>query len=101
VQFRFNRRHDLRAMLGSLLRALAATPRQPERGIGVAEVHRQSGAHMSLGAWQVNQSDDEYLVVYLAQVDAAADGITLQEAIEVVMYSADCFEKQLSAQDTF
>ncbi len=28
VQFRFNRRYDMRAMLGSLLRALAKTPRQ-------------------------------------------------------------------------
>jgi hypothetical protein len=40
VQFRFNRRYDMRAMLGSLLRALAATPKQPERGIRVAEGHR-------------------------------------------------------------
>jgi transposase-like protein len=40
VQFRFNRRYDTRAMLGSLMRALAKTPRQPERGIRVAEVHR-------------------------------------------------------------
>ena len=40
VQFRFNRRYDMRAMLGSLLRAMAATPRQPEHGIRVAEVHR-------------------------------------------------------------
>lgn len=40
VQFRFNRRYDMRAMLGCLLRALVATPRQPENGIRVAEVHR-------------------------------------------------------------
>jgi len=40
VQFRFNRRYDMRAMLGSLLRALVSIPRQPERGIRVAEVHR-------------------------------------------------------------
>jgi transposase-like protein len=40
VQFRFNRRYNMRAMLGYLLRALAATPRRPERGIRVAEVHR-------------------------------------------------------------
>ena len=43
VQFRFNRRYDLRAMLGSLLRALVAAPKLPERGIRVAEVHRKSG----------------------------------------------------------
>jgi len=35
-----NLRYDMRAMLGSLLRALAKTPSQPERGIRVAEVHR-------------------------------------------------------------
>ncbi len=40
VQFRFNRSYGMRSMLGSLLRAMAATPRQPERGIRVAEVHR-------------------------------------------------------------
>ncbi len=40
VQFRFNRRYDMPAMLGCLLRALAATPRRPERGIRVAELHR-------------------------------------------------------------
>jgi transposase-like protein len=40
AQFRFNRRHDMRAMLGSLLRALVAVPKQPERGTRVAEVHR-------------------------------------------------------------
>ena len=44
VQFRFNRRYDMRAMLGSLRRTLVATSKQPERGIGVAEVHRESGA---------------------------------------------------------
>jgi hypothetical protein len=30
----------MRAMLGSLLRALVATPKRPERGIRVAEHHR-------------------------------------------------------------
>lgn len=40
VQFRFNRRYNLRAILGSLLRAMAVTPRRPERGIRVAELHR-------------------------------------------------------------
>jgi hypothetical protein len=40
VQFRFNRCNNMRAMLGSLLRALVAAPKLPERGIRVAEVHR-------------------------------------------------------------
>jgi len=56
---------------------------------------------MILGAWQVNQGPDEYLVVYSAQVAAAADAATLQKVIEVVMFSADRIEKQLSDKDTF
>jgi ribosomal protein L37AE/L43A len=39
VQFRFNRRYDLRAILCGLLTALVRAPRRPERGIRVAEVH--------------------------------------------------------------
>ncbi len=56
---------------------------------------------MILGAWQVNQGPEEYLVVYSAQVDAAGDAAALQKAIEVVMFSADRIEKQLSDQDAF
>jgi len=40
VQFRFNRRYDLRAILGSLVRAMVAAPPSPGRGIRVAE-HRR------------------------------------------------------------
>lgn len=40
VQFRFNRRYDLRAILCGLLTALVRAPRRPERGIRVAELHR-------------------------------------------------------------
>ncbi len=54
---------------------------------------------MILGAWQVNHSPDEYLVVYSAQVDAAADAVTLQKVLEVVMFSTDRIEKQLSDKD--
>jgi len=39
VQFRFNRRYDMRAMLGSLLRALVVAPKQPERCLRFAEAH--------------------------------------------------------------
>jgi len=37
VQFRFNRRYNLRAILGSLVRAMVATAPSPGRGIRVAE----------------------------------------------------------------
>jgi hypothetical protein len=40
MQFRFNRRYDMRAIFGALLKALVATSRQPENGIRVAEIHR-------------------------------------------------------------
>lgn len=40
VQFRFNRRYNMPAMLGHLLRALALAPPTPERKMRLAEVHR-------------------------------------------------------------
>lgn len=39
-QFRFNRRHDLRAILGRLLSPLVRAPRRPECGIRIAEPRR-------------------------------------------------------------
>jgi hypothetical protein len=56
---------------------------------------------MIVGAWQVNQGKDDYLVVLSAPVSAAADAATLREVLEVVMYGADRIEKQLSAKDEF
>ena len=61
----------------------------------------QENVRMVLGAWQVNQGKDEYLVVFSAQVAADADAATLREVIEVVMYSADRIEKELSGTDAF
>jgi hypothetical protein len=67
----------------------------------LARMLLKENVRMILGAWQVNQSEDEYLVVFLASVDAAANAATLQEVIEVVMFSADRIEKQLNDQDAF
>lgn len=67
----------------------------------LARMLLKENVRMILGAWQVNQSEDEYLVVFAAQVDAAADAATLQNAIEVVMFSADRIEKQLGDKDAF
>ena len=67
----------------------------------LARMLLKENVRMILGAWQVNQSQDEYLVVFSAQVDAAADAATLREVIEVVMFSADRIEKQLSDKDAF
>ncbi len=61
----------------------------------------QENVRMVLGAWQVNQGKDEYLVVFSAQVNADADAAALREVIEVVMYSADRIEQELSGNDAF
>lgn len=58
-------------------------------------------ARMILGAWQLNQGRDEYLVVFSAPVSATADPATLAEVIEVVTLSADRIEKELTGQDRF
>lgn len=56
---------------------------------------------MVLGAWQLNQSADEFLVVFLAPIAAGADAATLQEVIEAVTLSADRMEKELTGKDVF
>jgi len=61
----------------------------------------RENARMILGAWQVNQGQDEYLVVFSAPVIAGADAATLREVIEVVTLSADRIEKELTGRDEF
>jgi hypothetical protein len=61
----------------------------------------KENARMILGAWQVNQNAEEYLVVFSAPVVATAEAATLQEVIEVVMLSADRIEKELTGRDDF
>lgn len=61
----------------------------------------KENARMILGAWQVNQGTDEYLVVFSAPVAAGADAATLQEVIEVVMLSTDRIEQELTGKDEF
>ncbi|MCM2309829.1 MAG: hypothetical protein NDI84_00380 [Steroidobacteraceae bacterium] len=67
----------------------------------IARLLLTENVRMVLGAWQVNQNQEEYLVVFSAPVDAGADAATLQEVIEVVMFSADRIEKRLSDKDEF
>ena len=71
------------------------------RGVG-ADTPRGFGfASMVLGAWQVNQGEDEYLIVFAAPLNADADPNTLQEVVEAVTFSTDRIEKQLSEADAF
>jgi len=74
---------------------------QGEVPADLARMLLRENVRMILGAWQVNQSPEEYLVVFSASVNAAADAATLREVIEVVVFSADRIEKQLSEQDRF
>lgn len=61
----------------------------------------KENARMILGAWQINQGTEEYLVVFSAPVVATADAAALQEVIEVVMLSADRIEQELTGKDEF
>jgi len=61
----------------------------------------KENARMILGAWQVNQGKDEYLIVFSAPVNATADASTLAEVIEVVTLSADRIEKELTGTDEY
>jgi hypothetical protein len=40
LQYRFNRRFDMRSILSRLLTALIAAPASPERRLRLAEIHR-------------------------------------------------------------
>jgi hypothetical protein len=66
-----------------------------------AQLLLRENARMIVGAWQVLQREGDYLVRFSAPVSATADAETLREVIEVVMYSADRIENQLSGMDEF
>ena len=67
----------------------------------VARLLLKENARMVLGGWAVNQGQDEYLVVFTAQVSADAPPAALQEVIEVVALSTDRIEKELATTDEF
>lgn len=73
-------------------------------GMPPAELAQQlleENARMILGAWQVNQAPDQYLVVFSAPISANADPVTLQEVLEVVAASTDRIEKKLAGKDEY
>ena len=61
----------------------------------------QENVRMVLGAWQVNQGQGEYLVVFSYAIPADATAGLLQEVLEAVTISADRMEKELTGQDEF
>ena len=86
---------EFRAVWSVAARGKGAVPAE------LANLLLRENARMIVGAWQVNQGKDDYLVVLSAPVSAAADAATLREVLEVVMYSTDRIEKQLSGKDEF
>ena len=61
----------------------------------------QANAAQTLGAWQVQRSGDEYLVVFSAPVDVKTDAKTLALALDAVMRTADAMEQALTGKDEF
>ena len=58
-------------------------------------------AAQALGAWQVQRSGEEYLVVFSAQVPAESSAATLLETLDAVIRVADGLERQLTSDDRF
>lgn len=65
-----------------------------------ARLLRQN-ATRSFGAWQLQRSGEEYLVVLSAAVPADADGTVLARLVESVMADADDMERTLTDGDEF
>ena len=61
----------------------------------------QANARQTLGAWQVQRSGEEYLVVFSAPVDVRTDAKTLALALDAVMKTADAMEQALTGKDEF
>ncbi|MCJ7451078.1 MAG: hypothetical protein MUO39_01190 [Steroidobacteraceae bacterium] len=61
----------------------------------------KENVRMVLGAWQVSQGEDEYLVVFSYAIPAETTPGFLQEVIEAVTISADRMEKELTGRDEF
>jgi hypothetical protein len=61
----------------------------------------QHNAARSFGAWQLQRSGEEYLVVLSAAVPADADGTVLARLVESVMADTDDMEKALTDGDQF
>jgi len=61
----------------------------------------QANAQQTLGAWQVQRSGEEYLVVFSAPVDVKTDAKTLALALDAVTKTADAMEQALTGGDVF
>ena len=61
----------------------------------------QANARQTVGAWQVQRSGEEYLVVFSAPIDATVEPHTLALALDAVMKTADAMEQALTGRDDY
>jgi hypothetical protein len=61
----------------------------------------EDNAARAVGAWQLQRSGDEYLVVLSAPVPAAAEVSTLRPQLAAVATGADAMEQALGGRDEF
>jgi len=61
----------------------------------------KENVRMVMGAWQVSQGQDEYLVVFSYAIPADTSSDLLQEVLEAVTISADRMEKELTGKDEY
>jgi hypothetical protein len=61
----------------------------------------QANARQTIGAWQVQRSGEEYLVVFSAPLGVNADTHTLTLALDAVMKTADAMEQALTGRDDY
>jgi len=61
----------------------------------------KENVRMVMGAWQVSQGQDEFLVVFSYAIPADTSSDLLQEVLEAVTISADRMEKELTGKDEY
>ncbi len=76
--------------------SLAATTKEPPSSELMMRVLRQSGA-TKIGSWAIEKSpSEEYLLIYVAKLDATASHQALSSTIDYVARLAGAMEKQLN-----
>ncbi len=79
--------------------SLASTTKEPPSSELMMRVLRQSGA-TKIGSWAIEKSqNDEFMLIYVAKVDATASHQALSSTIDYVARLAGAMEKQLSTKE--
>lgn len=69
--------------------------------LDLARLLLRANAGSTLGAWQVNQNAEEFLVVFSAPIAADADAAALRETVAAVARTADRMEQELGGEDRY